>query len=90
MMRTDSSWSVFPMAPSIIIASASSLTEMPVPPSVLYLVEPIETRAGEPRQTAMPPGSGSTPWAATLPRETSFLSERARPGAPGEVRAPGT
>ena len=38
IIRIDSEWSMFPMAPSIMVPSASSLTEMPVPPSVLRFI----------------------------------------------------
>src|SRR5450755_470634 len=35
IIRIDSSWSVLPMAPSIIVPSANPLTEIPVPPRTL-------------------------------------------------------
>ena len=40
IIRTDSSWSVLPMAPSIIVPSAYSLTDMPVPPRILRSMGP--------------------------------------------------
>ena len=41
IMRTDSSWSVLPMAPNIIAPSANSLTDMPVPPRILRFMAPV-------------------------------------------------
>src|SRR5262249_53694935 len=43
MMRTQSSWSVFPHAPNIIEPRAYSLTEMPVVPNVIrFMFKPFE------------------------------------------------
>jgi hypothetical protein len=38
IMRTDSPWSVVPMAPNIIVPSPYSLTDMPVPPRTLHFM----------------------------------------------------
>ena len=35
IIRTDSSWSVLPIIPNIIVPRHVELTEMPVPPRVL-------------------------------------------------------
>lgn len=55
IIRIDSAWSVFPMAPSIMVPSASSLTEMPVPPSVLRFILVLFPRSLRPRYSSARP-----------------------------------
>src|ERR1700694_3019152 len=73
IMRTDSSWSVLPMAPKFIAPSANSLTEMPVPPRFLRFIgdgpfrrEPAQHGSARAREDRPYRGSGRTPFTAAF------------------------
>src|ERR1700704_167865 len=86
IIRTDSSWSVLPIAPKFIAPSANSLTEMPVPPRILRCIrdgpfrrQPAQHGSARAWQDRLYRGSGRTPFTAALGYGAAlgWLDERA-------------